>query len=200
MLTSFLTLKEGKEVRININNSIFLGNGREVNSISEAKEYIKSIKNKYPDANHHASGFILENEVGADDDGEPSGSSGVPILNAIKRSDLYNVIIVVTRYFGGKKLGVRGLINAYGKAATLLIDESELIRRKKGYLYEIKTSYQNADYIGKKSFFSDLEIIESKYSDQVYLKLFIKDELVEEFEEKLNIIKHEIISKDEYIC
>ena len=195
MKNSYFTLVDIEEIRLNIENSIFLGNGKEIFTKDEAKKYINEIKKKYPDATHSASGYIVNGEYGFDDDKESSGSSGIPILNALKKYDLNNIIIVVTRYFGGKKLGIRGLINAYGQAAVSLIEKGSIIERNKGYIYEIETSYGNAE----KSIFKDLVVLEKIYLEKVCIKVFVKEKSLEEFEKNLLNLEHKIISKSEYI-
>lgn len=199
MLNSFLTLTHIKEIRLNIEGSIFLGNGKEVASKEEAVKYIDFIKNKYPDATHNVSGFIVDGHLRFDDNKEPPGTAGLPILNTFKKYNLNNLVIVVTRYFRGKKLGIRGLINAYEGMAISLIEKAEIVERYKGYIYEIETNYITGDIICKKGFLKGIDIVEKIYLDKVFLKVFIKKDLAPEFEAKLSLLKHQIISNKEHI-
>lgn len=199
MKDSFLTLTQIKESRLNIEGSIFLGNGKEVASKKEAKEYISSIKDKYSDATHNASAFIADSHLGFDDDKEPSGTAGSSILNVLKKYSLNNSVIVVTRYFGGKKLGIRGLINAYEDTTIALIKKAEIVERHKGYIYEIETDYAVGAIICKKGFLKGMDVVEKIYLDKVLLKIFIKKRSGEEFKTKLSSLKHHIITKEEHI-
>lgn len=136
------------EVRNQVKNSKFYGSIFTVKDREEAEKRITEIKDKYSDASHNVSAFRVEStELDQDpveyfdDDGEPSGSSGPPILEAIKGEDLLNTVIVVTRYFGGTKLGIGGLIRAYGDTARLAIKEAGVETLKEFYLIEVKTSF-----------------------------------------------------------
>ena len=102
-----------------IKRSVFIANLSVCRNEADARDFLNLIASQHRDANHNCRAYILSNGTEySSDDGEPSGTAGKPILNAIKRSELVNVIVVVTRYFGGIKLGVRGLIDAYGLTAT----------------------------------------------------------------------------------
>ena len=114
------------ETEIVVVNSRFIASAAPVFSNEEAREFINSIKAKYPDATHHVPAYILGygNSVSAycSDDGEPSGSSGRPVLAVLQGSGLGDAAIVVTRYFGGTKLGIGGLVHAYGDAAKAVLE------------------------------------------------------------------------------
>ncbi len=114
------------ETEIVVVNSRFIASAAPVFSNEEARDFINSIKAKYPDATHHVPAYILGygNSVSAycSDDGEPSGSSGRPVLAVLQGSGLGDAAIVVTRYFGGTKLGIGGLVHAYGDAAKAVLE------------------------------------------------------------------------------
>ncbi len=112
---------------IKIQRSRFIGRAEPCYSDEGAREILKKIKAEYRDATHHCYAYVI-NSKGyksefSSDNGEPPGTAGRPILGAIKRSGLENIIVVVTRYFGGKKLGVRGLIEAYGLTAEKTLEQ-----------------------------------------------------------------------------
>ena len=199
MAEDYQTLSDIKEVKLNILNSLFIGNAKEVNNQVEAKEFIKNIKAKYPDASHSASGFIVAGQEGFDDDREPSGSAGIPILNTIKKNNLNNLVVVVTRYFGGKKLGIRGLINAYGEAGERVIRTGKIITRSSGFLITIETNYSGADTISKKNFLPEHKIIKVDYKDLVQVELFVKNSCLDDFEVKIKSLEYRIIGKKKYI-
>ena len=100
-----------------IKRSVFIANVAPCHDENEAKAFLTSIISQHRDATHNCRAYIIGENEYSSDDGEPSGTAGKPILNAIKRSELINVMVIVTRYFGGVKLGVRGLIEAYGESA-----------------------------------------------------------------------------------
>lgn len=136
------------EVRNQVKDSKFYGSIFSVENREEAETRIEEIKIKYADASHNVSAFRVESSKldqepieYFDDDGEPSGSSGPPVLEAIKGDNLLNTVIIVTRYFGGTKLGIGGLIRAYGDTARLAIKEAGIEVLKEFYLIEIKTSF-----------------------------------------------------------
>lgn len=115
------TIKEETINTIEIDKSIFISHLKNVSDIKEARTYIQSIKNKYPNATHHVSAYIVGKgaEYGHyDDDGEPSGTSAMPIFDCLRKNNLTNVVCVVVRYFGGIKLGAGGLVRAYSRSAS----------------------------------------------------------------------------------
>lgn len=114
-----------------IKKSKFISQAKHVESEVEAREFIQQVKKKYFDATHNCSAWILgENgdKQKSNDDGEPGGTAGNPILESIKKNELTNIVVVVTRYFGGIKLGAGGLIRAYSHAATLAISAAEILQ------------------------------------------------------------------------
>ncbi|SFL27020.1 IMPACT family protein [Halanaerobium salsuginis] len=136
------------ETRHNVKDSKFLASIFAVQNRNEAEARINEIKSKYSDATHNVSAFRVESKQKNnsvveyfDDDGEPAGSSGPPILEAIKGADLINTVIIVTRYFGGTKLGIGGLIRAYGDSARLAIEAAGITILKKYDILEIEVEF-----------------------------------------------------------
>lgn len=198
MLTKYSTIENVKEVKINILKSIFIGNCIEVNNHQHAMEFITKIKIMYPDANHQCWAYIIDGNKVCDDNGEPCGTAGTPILNVLKRNNLNNTIIIVTRYFGGKKLGVSGLIAAYREVAEKLIVESTIIERKPGYVFDITCDYNYANkIISKKD--TRLRLLKNEYTDDVSLMMFIELEAVSEYESDFSNNNIKINSKLEYV-
>ena len=110
-----------------IKRSLFIADLAPVHNEDEGKNFLSRIISKYRDATHNCRAYIFANgSEYSSDDGEPSGTAGKPILNAIKHSGLVNVMIIVTRYFGGVKLGTRGLIDAYGMTAAKALEMAEI--------------------------------------------------------------------------
>ena len=116
----YKTIKNEITVKQTIKKSTFIGTAAPVENVEEAKTFIAKVKGKYKDANHNAFAYRVgvKNEKSLfSDDREPSKTAGMPIHNAIRSAEITNVAIVVTRYFGGIKLGIGGLIQAYGETA-----------------------------------------------------------------------------------
>lgn len=118
-------LVEQNEYIFEIKKSTFIATAIPINSEKEAITAIQNIKKLYPDARHNCSAFVVDQISRINDDGEPTNTAGKPILNALKHNDFTNTLIVVTRYFGGVKLGVGGLIRAYGQAASQVLSTSK---------------------------------------------------------------------------
>lgn len=116
------------EDEIIINKSRFIGYARPIESEEDALEFIGKINKKHSDATHNVYAYHLGDELQRfSDDGEPSGTAGIPVLEVIKKEELKNVVVVVTRYFGGVKLGGGGLIRAYTKGAKIAIDQAKIV-------------------------------------------------------------------------
>lgn len=132
MLQRYFTVKGYGTSEIIIDRSRFIAYAERAESEEEALAFILQIKKQHWDATHNCSAYVIgahDHIQKADDDGEPSGTAGKPILEVIKKRQLKDTVIVVTRYFGGIKLGAGGLIRAYGKGATIGIDAAQVIER-----------------------------------------------------------------------
>lgn len=133
MLSAYYTVKPHGTDEITIQKSRFIANVKRVESEEEAQEFIQSIKKEHRDATHNCSAYMIgetDHIQKANDDGEPSGTAGVPILEVLKKKGLKDTAVVVTRYFGGIKLGAGGLIRAYGSATTQGIQTTGIVRRE----------------------------------------------------------------------
>lgn len=193
----FKTIKGILEEKINIERSIFIATISYVESESEAKEFISKIAKKYQDATHNCPAYrVLEkgNIVEfSSDAGEPSGTAGLPILNTLRKNELLNVAVVVTRYFGGVKLGVRGLIDAYSQATQMVIDkaiETKSIQvKKRAYKQKLKIDFhsygkkmQQLNYIG-------VTILDISYTEEyAYLEVVYHEPLTISEVEKSEVV------------
>ncbi len=128
-MPEFRTIASPEQTEIDkIKGSRFIADAARVADVDETAAFLQTIREQYPDATHHCSAWrINESESRANDDGEPAGSAGAPILRQIDGAELIQTMIIVTRYFGGTKLGTGGLIRAYGSAARAVIDEARVI-------------------------------------------------------------------------
>ncbi len=127
MLTSFRTIKEGASCVYEINKSRFIATSARVTTEEEFHSFLAAMKKRYSDATHNCSAAVcdrLGNLMRFSDDGEPQGTAGMPILEVIRGKKLVETAVVVTRYFGGIKLGAGGLVRAYTKAAADVLDIS----------------------------------------------------------------------------
>lgn len=149
LLHHYNTVKGFGENEINIERSRFITYVNRVETEEEAQEFIASIKKKHHDANHNCSAYMIgeQNMIQkANDDGEPSGTAGVPMLEVLKKRDLKDTVVVVTRYFGGIKLGAGGLIRAYGRAVSEGLNATGIVERR---LMRIMKSTIDYTWLGK---------------------------------------------------
>lgn len=191
-MKEYITIKENAETKIIEKKSKFIANLFYVENISQAEIKIKEIRKKYFDAKHHCFAYrILENEMiieKSSDDGEPSGTAGQPMLSILKNNNLVNVIIIVTRYFGGILLGTGGLVKAYSESLLEAIKETTKIKKVKGYELEVSLEYsdfENFKYYCKNK---DINIKDVKYIEYIVCKIELeadaKSILIEDFESK----------------
>ena len=140
----YLTINKPSEGLFKDRGSKFLAFAYPVSNEEEIKEVQEKLRSNYHDARHHCYAYMLgkdKNIFRANDDGEPSSTAGKPILGQIKSFDLTNILIVVIRYFGGTKLGVSGLINAYKTAAEEALKNAKIIKKTLHDIYELKFEY-----------------------------------------------------------
>ncbi|WP_156288291.1 YigZ family protein [Oceanobacillus salinisoli] len=144
MLSYYYTVKPEGSDQIIIQKSRFIGYVRRVQTEEEAQNFISEIKKKHHDATHNCSAYLIgeHDEIQkANDDGEPSGTAGVPILEVLKKQHLKDTAVVVTRYFGGIKLGAGGLIRAYGSTTSQAIKTTGIVKRQLMNGFSITVDY-----------------------------------------------------------
>ena len=147
------TIKNNIENEIVIKNSKFICLLIKINDI-DISNYLENIKKQYPKATHYCYAYIYNDYKKSSDDGEPSSTAGIPILNVLEKNNLNNILCVVVRYFGGIKLGAGGLVRAYTKCVTECLKKSELVELINGYKIELEFSYNelnSVNYILNKS-------------------------------------------------
>ncbi|MBU3111323.1 YigZ family protein [Clostridium lacusfryxellense] len=171
---SYFTIKDESIAEFKEKKSIFIGHGKRVESEDEAKEFISLVKSKHKQARHNVYAYIIgaNREVQRySDDGEPQGTGGIPMLEVLKKSDITDVAVVVTRYFGGILLGTGGLARAYSKGASLAIKEAGIVEKVEGILIEIIIEY---DLLGKLQHVCAKEnfyIEDVEYTEKVRIKI-----------------------------
>ena len=184
----FKTIEKENSAEIVEKKSRFIANIYNVESKEEAEEKIKQIKKKYYDAKHHCFAFSIIEENGitqkSSDDGEPSGTAGAPILNIIKSNNLQNVVIIVTRYFGGILLGTGGLTRAYSEAAGKVLEQSELIQKERGMEVEIEIDYNDNEKFKYYCQKNNVNIIKIEYTENILYKIELNEKEYKKIEER----------------
>jgi len=187
MLPHYYTVKDYGEHEINIQKSRFIAQMKRAATEEEAQEFIQMIKKKHWNATHNCSAYLIgehDQIQKANDDGEPSGTAGVPILEVLKKRHLKDTVVVVTRYFGGIKLGAGGLIRAYGKATSEGLDAVGIVERKLVLIVHVKIDYTWLGKIEKElRADSPYKIKEIHYLDIVEIEVFVEESNVEIFTE-----------------
>ncbi len=166
--------------------SVFIGFSTFVENEEQALEIIKQKKKQYSDATHNVYAYVIGDTIARySDDNEPQGTAGMPVLNSIRMSGITDVLVVVTRYFGGILLGAGGLVRAYSTAASMALDEGGVKVYEPYCAYAVKLSY--SDY-GK--FITELQnaealINDTSFEDEVIIKFAIKEDFASEFNNKI---------------
>ena len=174
-MEQYLTILNEETAEIVEKKSKFIAHIYHIENSQEAEEKIKSIKKKYYDAKHHCIAYrIIENGMlveRSSDDGEPSGTAGAPMLNILQKGNLCNVLIVVTRYFGGILLGTGGLVRAYSEATQNVIEKSIIVEKVLGVEIQLKLDYSNLETFKYYCKNNDIKIINIEYLDDIILKI-----------------------------
>lgn len=190
----FKSIKNEAEAEIIEKKSKFIAKIIAVNSKEEAEKKLEQVRKKYHDAKHHTYAYIIGNIEKCSDDGEPSGTAGSPLLDLLKNNKLSNVIIIVTRYFGGILLGTGGLVRAYTESAKKAIENAEIIEKEYGIRYSVEISYKNIkeiEYICKQL---EINIKKSEYKENVVMLLESNKEKKEKLENSgIEILSEKII-------
>ena len=175
----FRTIKEDGQVQEEIKKSRFICHAKRVYSEEEARAFITAIKKEHYKATHNCSAFIIgeRSEIKrTSDDGEPSGTAGVPMLGVLENHNLTNVCVVVTRYFGGIKLGAGGLIRAYAGSVALAVKEIGIVEIKEQAGIQIQMSYAQYQEYGNFLKEHNLMELETNFTDQVETIIFVDKE------------------------
>lgn len=186
MLDFYYTVKYFGSTQLTIQKSRFIGYVKRVETEEAALEFIQEIKKKHYDATHNCSAYLIgeHNHIQkANDDGEPSGTAGVPMLEVLKKQNLKDTVVVVTRYFGGIKLGAGGLIRAYGNTTSEAINSTGVVKRlltqgvsitiEYPLLGKIENEIRNSEYI--------LDSID--YLEKVELLVYVERSKLDDFKE-----------------
>ena len=186
-MESYITIQQRSTFEYEDRKSIFIGEAMPVSTEDEALAFIESVKRTYPDARHHVYAYVLrENSIMRfTDDHEPQGTAGMPVLDVIRKNGLTDIVVVVTRYFGGTLLGAGGLVRAYGKAAALALENSGVSMLTPYYIVNARMPYSFLDPV--RNTFVHYEITEAdvEYGADVALKLQMPVERFEAFQKHI---------------
>ncbi|MDA3814078.1 MAG: YigZ family protein [Candidatus Cloacimonetes bacterium] len=184
----YYSVTKDREKELKIKRSTFIAHLHYVQTMQEAKEYISRIAKEHKTANHNCWAYIVgENgeTFHSSDAGEPSGTAGQPMMNALKKHDMTNIVAIVTRYFGGVKLGIRGLIEAYGKTVEAAIEIASLKKQIKLSSYQISCGYDLAEQLKYKIEQLNGEVNNVDYTANVTIKISIEEHLKDDLEKYL---------------
>ena len=203
-MENFLTINENIESEITVKKSKFICNLIKIEKQEEAEEQIKKIKKKFHDARHNCVAYrVQENDTiveKASDDGEPSGTAGGPMLNILQKNNLCNVLVVVTRYFGGILLGTGGLVRAYSDSMQNALEITEKVEKCIGSEFEAELEYNNLETFKYYCRKNNINIVNIQYENTIICKIQLeentKSKLINDFETKnINLTNLRFLSK-----
>lgn len=198
----FKTIKENSVFEITEKKSKFICNAYHVESAEEAEEILKEIRKKYHDARHNCYAYrIIKNDFfKASDDGEPSGTAGVPMLNILNGRSLSNILVVVTRYFGGILLGTGGLVRAYSLATTECLDNSNIVGQILGLEAKFLIDYKELEEVKYQMKNREIMITNLEYNEKIEVTVEGKAEEIrkimnEKISERIMLENFELIGE-----
>lgn len=197
-LDYYYTIKDTVSAELKIKSSQFLATAYHIEETEQANEILKEIRSKHYDANHHCFAYKISfdgSNFRYSDDGEPNGTAGKPIFFMISKFELTNILVVVTRYFGGTKLGVGGLVRAYSDSAELVLSQVEKIKIFRTNTFRLTCNYDELSIVKR---FLEAESIEIKeeYTDIITLEAKVLLSKTDGFSEKLfNITSGKVMAE-----
>lgn len=185
------TICKSVESELIIKNSRFITILFPINKKEDVKSLLEEVRKKYPKATHYCYAYKIFDYKKCDDDGEPSNTAGMPILNVLEHENIENILCVVIRYFGGIKLGAGGLVRAYSKSTSTCINKACFQELEEGYLLELVFSYdriKKIDYLLK-----DSCVLEKNFNMQISYQVLVNKKTLEVLDR--NEIKYKILKK-----
>ncbi len=182
-MESYKTIKQVGKFEYEDRKSVFIGYAVPTKTPEEALQVIQKVKKQYPDARHHVYAYVLrENAISRySDDREPQGTAGMPVLDAIRKKDLYDVTVVVVRYFGGTLLGTGGLVHAYTQAAIGALTNAEIVELDYYSYFALSLSYSDYQRFLPFAIEQGIRIDETEYASDVTITGNIKTTKYDEF-------------------
>ncbi len=204
-MEKYLTIKKSGSHEIIIKKSQFICNIARIKDDAEANDFIDNIKEQHKKATHNCYAYIIGKDdhiQRASDNGEPTGTAGVPILEAIKLNELHNIVAVVTRYFGGIKLGAGGLIRAYSNATSSTIDNLGIVNKILQTQIDILVDYSLFDKLNYYLSENNINVIDTTYTSKVTISVSVDKEKIESFQNSIiNLLADRVefkIGEDQY--
>lgn len=180
------TIAKPFQTSIDIKKSQFICRLFPAQTEKEAKEIINEISEKYSDATHNCTAYVVSDGEGYDDDGEPGGTAGRPMLNVLKKNEMENLVAIVTRYFGGIKLGAGGLVRAYSKSVLETLSIAEIVDMELYEIFRFTFEYQHIKTIDAEIRSKNLAVVEKQYETNViYYVASNNIEMINNIQEKL---------------
>lgn len=184
----YITIRDFGEDRFEEKKSEFIGYAKRVESEEEAKEFINEIKSMHKQATHNCWAYVIGEKMNIQrysDDGEPQGTAGIPILEVMKKSNVTDCAIVVTRYFGGILLGAGGLTRAYTKGASIAIKSAGIVEKVNGLKLSFELDY---DLFGKVQYIcgqNSWHIEDTEYTDKVIVHILCEENISDSIESEI---------------
>lgn len=206
-MNEFTTILKNEMAEIVEKKSKFIANIFYVENVEEAEAKVKEVKRKYYDAKHNCIAYrVIENGriiEKSSDDGEPSGTAGGPMLNILQKNNLCNLVVIVTRYFGGILLGTGGLVRAYSEATQKAIEKSIKVSKIEGIEIQVRVDYAKLDAFKYYCRNNEIDIVKIEYKEDIVLKIEMeksrKNIFLKNIETKtLNIKEYQVI-QEKYI-
>ncbi|MGN1351197.1 MAG: IMPACT family protein [Clostridia bacterium] len=204
-MEEFYTISNNSEAEIIEKKSKFIAHIFYVESIEEAEKYLKATRKKYHDARHNCFAYAIETIDGGiavkyNDDGEPAGTAGSPILKILLEKGITNVLVVVTRYFGGILLGTGGLVRAYTKTTLEALNKVEIIKKEKGCEIELEIEYCDLESAKKYLYDIGVKSIKVEFLEKVKLNAEIPKNMLkyietEDVKKNFKILKYNILEE-----
>lgn len=206
MSQGYFTVKGETENLIVIERSKFICNIAHVEDELQAKAYVETIRKRHSLANHNCYAYIADDKgliQKFSDDGEPQGTAGLPMLDVLKNKKIYKTVAVVTRYFGGIKLGTGGLTRAYGGSVVECLSKSQILDMQPSVFVNVYPDYDGYSRLLKLISNENIAVIDTIFEDTITVKLSIKEFFVQPFIDKLTDafngkIKTEVLGRDFY--
>ena len=194
-MNEFISIEQNTKVEAEIveKKSKFIASLFYINTVKEADELIKSIKKKYHDAKHNCIAYrvIEDNKLieRSSDDGEPSGTAGAPMLSILQKNNLCNILVVVTRYFGGILLGTGGLVSCYSNVTLKALEEAKKVKKCIGIEAQVEVDYSNLEIFKYYCRNQEIEIISIEYLDKIICKIEAENSKIEKILEDIKLKK-----------
>lgn len=188
MTSNFITISKNGTHELEIKKSRFIATAFRIQNETDALNFIDQIKLNHRKANHHCFAYMIGNDnyiQRASDDGEPSGTAGVPILEVLQKKNVHNVLVVITRYFGGIKLGAGGLIRAYSNSTSQVLDEIGLVERIEQTTLVLTIDYSQYDPVTHWLNTHDLIVQNTQYAEKITITVPVTTKRIEQFKQNI---------------